>query len=140
MAVTHRGVGDEFTFSVASAEHVTGIAVSAPTSVVAGQTFSVKIEVVCLTAGCDLTGKKIQVKDTAFKLIAEGTLTERFLHVPSGKYGYRGYVKTPAPTVLGSYTWWGMFPAQSGHKASMARFGMSTPRAEARGFPTSPVF
>ena len=137
MAVHHRGVSDQFTFSVAGAEHVTGIAVEAPSEVVAGEDFAVKIDVVCLTAGCELMGKNIQVKDEHFELKGEDTLTVRFFHVPSAKWGYRGYVTVMAPDEIGSYSWWGMFPAQSPHKASMARFNVvrSGEKLSSRGFP-----
>ena len=139
VAVHHRGTSDEFTFNVTSVDHTTGILVSAPTEVAAGEDFDVQIEVLCITAGCNLMGKIIQVKDEDFNLKGEGKTTQSFYNLTYLKFGYRGWVKVTAPEEVGTYAWWGMFPYQSRHKAAMARFNVvkSGERVESRGFPDS---
>lgn len=132
----HSMASEAFTFDVA--DHLTGIALwdvpARPpvTSVGTGEEFEVDIAVLCLTAGCNLMGKTIQVVDEDFNLVAEGKTTEEFFNLAYMKYGYRGHVKVKAPEEPGTYTWYGQFPRQSKHSGVRVPLSVHI----GRGFPS----
>ena len=123
MAVHHRGVQDALTFSVYSEEHSTGISiVGYPLKIEPKQGFDVEIAVICLSKGCDLTGKLIYVGKTAGGREFSGKLTWKAFNARYGKYEYHGKVRCVAPEKVGTYQWYGTFPYQSRHKGSMTSF------------------
>jgi len=123
MAVHHRGVQSALTFNVASEDHNTGMAiVSYPLKVEPNQSFTVELAVICLSKGCDLTGKKIYVGKTPAGREFSGTLTWKAFNARYGKWEYHGKVTCVAPETVGSFQWTATFPYQSRHKESMVRF------------------
>ena len=125
MAVHHRGVQEKLVYSVYSEEHSTGISiVGYPLKVEPNQSFEVEIAVICLSKGCDLTGKNVFVGKTPAGREFSGKLTWRAFNAKYGKYEYHGKVKCVAPEKLGTYEWYGTFPYQSRHKGSTTSFSL----------------
>jgi len=124
MAVHHKSAQNPITFSVQAEEHDMGIAViSYPLKVEPNQKFEVEIAVICLSAGCDLTGKRIGVGKLPFQDMWGATLTWRAFNARYAKWEYHGKVLVTAPAESGSYTYYAFFPYQSRHKRAIARFG-----------------
>jgi len=132
-----------FTFS--AEDHLTGIALwdvparPQPTKLGTGEEFNVEIAVLCITKGCDLMGKTIQVADETLKVIATGKTTERAWNARYSKWQYRGRVKVKAPDEPGTFRWYGQFPRQSKHAGVRVPLTFST----GVGFPSpeeTPLF
>lgn len=137
----HAGISEEFTFSAEVVpDHLTGIALwdvpARPpvTEVTVGEEFDVEIAVICLTAGCSLRGKNIQVRDHNYVLVGSGTLTDTFYNLRYMKWAFRGRVRVKAPLEAGVYTWIAEFPRQSKHSSAEVSFGISA----GLGFPSPP--
>ena len=121
----HWGVQQKFVFKTESEYHDTGIAVVGyPLKVEPNESFEVELAVICLTAGCDLTGKKIHVGASPTGKEFEGTLTWKAWNARYMKWEYHGKVKCEAPEKLGSYEWYGTFFTQSRHRGSRTRIGL----------------
>jgi len=122
MAIHHRGVQSSMTFTVQADDHDTGISiVGYPVKVQPNQSFEVEIAVICISAGCDLTGKKIYVGTSPAGREFAGSLTWRAFNARYAKYEYHGKVTCKAPETQGAYTWYATFPYQSRHRQSMTR-------------------
>ena len=123
MAHHHKAV-ETFAFTASAEEHRTGMSiVSYPLKVEPNQSFTVEVAVVCIDAGCDLTGKRFFVSENGIDETFVGKLTWRAFNARYMKWEFHGKVTCKAPEQTGSYEWFGVFPYQSRHRRSMARFG-----------------
>ena len=114
---------ETFAYTVETEEHRTGIAIVAyPLKVEPLQSFTVEVAVICMDKGCDLTGKRFFVSENGIDEDFKGTLTWKAWNARYMKWEYHGKVTCRAPEQTGSYEWFAVFPYQSRHRRSMARF------------------